>query len=56
MAKETEAILRSILLAAKRANSVDDIIMTVEAMCSKEDIDSVDAALAKYGQNRQSSN
>ena len=49
MAKETEAILRSILLAAKRANTVEDVIMSIEAMCSKEDIDSVDAAIAKYG-------
>ncbi|MCL2852357.1 MAG: hypothetical protein FWE20_04885 [Defluviitaleaceae bacterium] len=52
MAKETEAILRSILLAAKRASSVDEVIMTVEAMCSKEDIDSVNAAIAKYGQEK----
>ena len=48
MAKETEAILRSILLAARRAKSVSEVVMAVEAMCNKEDIDSVDAALAKY--------
>ena len=47
MGKETEALLRGILFNAKRAKSVEEITSHIEAMCSKEDVDSVDTQIAK---------
>jgi hypothetical protein len=47
VAKETEAILRSILYTVKSTDDIKKIRSAIQAMCSKEDIDSVDAALAQ---------
>ena len=47
MAKETEAILRSVLFSIKRASSLAEAEAAVRAMCSKEDIDSVEQEISK---------
>ena len=47
MALETSVILRSILLQVKKAASVKEIEMAIEAMCSKDDIDAVNQSLQK---------
>ena len=47
MARETEAILRSVLFNIKRAKNLKEAEAAVRAMCSKEDIDSVEQELAK---------
>lgn len=47
MARETEAILRLILFSIKRASSLEEVEAAVRAMCSKEDIDSVEQEIAK---------
>jgi len=45
MASEISIILRSLLLAAKKAESVFEMEKTIEALCSKEDIDAVNQSL-----------
>ena len=45
MALETSVILRSLLLAAKKAQSAKEIEKAIEALCSKDDIDSVNQSL-----------
>jgi len=47
MALETSVILRSILLQVKKAKSVEEIEMAIEAMCSKDDIDAVNQSIQK---------
>ncbi|MCL2851854.1 MAG: hypothetical protein FWE20_02295 [Defluviitaleaceae bacterium] len=47
MAKETEAILRAVLFSIKRASTLGEAEAAVRAMCSKEDIDSVEQEIAK---------
>ena len=47
MAKETEAILRAILFSIKRASTLEEAEAAVRAMCSKEDVDSVEQEIAK---------
>jgi len=47
MAKETEALLRSILFQAMRANTKEEIIFAIKAMCSDDDISSVVAAISE---------
>lgn len=47
MAKETEPILRAALLATKTSESLKEAELKIKAMCSKEDIDSVEAAIAE---------
>ena len=45
---EINVILRSILLGAKKAKSVSEIIDNIEVLCSKEDIDVVEATYRKW--------
>jgi len=45
MTLETSAILRSLLLAAKKAESVKEIEKAIEALCNKDDIDAVNQSL-----------
>lgn len=45
MAVETSVILRAILIQIKKAKTVDEAYESVKALCSKEDIDSVEAFL-----------
>jgi len=45
MALETSVILRSLLLSAKKAQSLKEIEKAIEALCSKEDIDAVNQSL-----------
>ena len=45
MALETSVILRSLLLAAKKAQSVKEMEKAIEALCSKDDIDAVNQSL-----------
>jgi len=47
MARETEAILRSVLFNIKRAKTLKEAEAAVRAMCSKEDIDSVEQEISK---------
>ena len=56
MAMETSALLRSILLHANKAKSVREIIKTVEAMCSKEDIDAVYKSLQEMSEESDEGN
>ena len=51
MASETSVLLRSILLHANKAKSVKEIIKTVEAMCSKDDIDAVYKSLQEMNED-----
>lgn len=43
MALETSVLLRSILIQVKKSKSVDDAFESVKALCTKDDIDSVEA-------------
>ena len=36
MAKETEVILRTIAFQVKRANSLDEVVAAIEAMCDED--------------------
>ena len=49
--RETDAILQGILYQQRKIKmkqgSVDDCIHTVEAMCTKENLDAVEALIAK---------
>ena len=47
MISETSVILRSILMQAKRASSIEEIELAIEALCSKEDIDAVMQSIQK---------
>ena len=51
MARETDAILQGILYQQRKiklnAGTIDECIRTVEAMCTKENLDAVEALLAK---------
>ena len=51
MVHETSVLLRSILLHANKAKSVKEVIKTVEAMCSKEDIDAVYKSLQEMSED-----
>jgi len=44
------AILRSILFTAKSTDDIKKVRLAIQAMCSKDDIDSVDAALAQLNE------
>ena len=45
MTSETSVILRSLLLAAKKAKSAKEVEKAIEALCSKDDIDAVNQSL-----------
>ena len=47
MALETTVILRAILLSAKSAESVEEVVNAIEALCSKEDIATVNEQFKK---------
>ncbi|MCL2018286.1 MAG: hypothetical protein FWG70_00885 [Oscillospiraceae bacterium] len=51
MSRETDAILQSILYHHRKAKinsgTIDDCIRAVEAMCTKENLDAIEALLAK---------
>ena len=47
MAREAEAILKSILYSLKMAESLESAISAVEVMCTKDEIASVEKAVAK---------
>ena len=53
MAVETSVILRSILLQVKKAKSIKEIEASVEAMCSKDDIDAVNASMQKIRESEE---
>ncbi|MCL2610427.1 MAG: hypothetical protein FWE02_01990 [Defluviitaleaceae bacterium] len=52
MAKETEAILRTILYQAMIAENKADIETAIKAMCTKDDIAAVKEMVAEYKQRR----
>ena len=45
MSLETSVILRSLLLAAKKAQSVKEMKKAIEALCNKDNIDAVNQSL-----------
>ncbi|MCL2071775.1 MAG: hypothetical protein FWH07_06030 [Oscillospiraceae bacterium] len=58
MARETDAILQSILFQHRKSKefengSIDDCIVAVEAMCTKENLDAVEALIAREKEKRR---
>ncbi|MCL2109465.1 MAG: hypothetical protein FWH20_09010 [Oscillospiraceae bacterium] len=51
--RETDAILQSLLLNHRKAKTVKECITAVEAMCTKENLDAIEAILAKDKENQQ---
>ena len=49
MAKETEAILRSLLMHAYLADDLTQMQHIIKSLCSKDDVASVMAELAEMG-------
>ena len=47
MARETEALLRSILYNLKTAESLQSAIRSVEVMCTRDEIAAVEKAVAE---------
>jgi len=56
MSKETEALLRAILLQALRAKSLAEVIMAIKAMCSGDDIAAVEKAIADFEKENEKEN
>jgi len=54
MVSETSVILRSILLQVKKAKSIEEIEMALEAMCSKDDIDAVNQSIQRLKDREES--
>ncbi|MCL2056041.1 MAG: hypothetical protein FWH02_02335 [Oscillospiraceae bacterium] len=54
MSKDTEVLLRTILYQALRAKSLTEIRAAIKAMCSGDDIASVEKAIAELHENEPS--
>jgi hypothetical protein len=54
MSKETSAILRAVLYHALKEDNLEDVRAAILAMCDKDDIDSVEQAIAKSNKEKES--
>ena len=53
MARETEALLKSILYSLKLADNLESAISAVEVMCNKDEIATVEKAVAEERERRK---
>lgn len=56
MARETEALLRSILYTLKTTESLESAIRAIEVMCTKDEVAAVEKAVAEEKEERKRRN